>query len=66
MKDETKSTNKSMTRTEYLHELRAIVTISKCLKGNKERVEEIENKLHIRINKLLEKAADYIPNEINT
>ena len=52
-----------MNREEYLHELKAIVTISKCLKGNKERVKEIENKLHIRINKLLEKAMEYIPDE---
>ena len=45
-----------MNQEEYLHELRAIVTISKCLKGNKERVKEIEDKLFIRINKLLDEA----------
>ncbi len=48
-----------MTKDEFIHELKEIVTIQKTLRFNRERLIEIEERLINRTNKLLDIANEY-------
>jgi hypothetical protein len=47
-----------MTREEFLHELKGIITIQKTLKFNRERLIEIEDRLILKTNELLDIATE--------
>ncbi len=48
-----------MTREEFLHELKAVITVQKTLKFNRERLIEIEDRLIEKTNKLLDIASEH-------
>ena len=48
-----------MTKNEFLHELKAIITIQKTLKFNRERLIEIENRLIEKTNSLFDIATEH-------
>lgn len=47
-----------MTREEFLHELKDVITIQKTLKFNRERLIEIEDRLILKTNQLLDIASE--------
>ena len=48
-----------MTRNEFLHELKAVITIQKTLKFNRERLIEIEDRLIEKTNELFDIASKH-------
>ncbi len=48
-----------MTRDEFLHELKGIITIQKTLKFNRERLIEIEDRLILKTNELFDIASEH-------
>ena len=48
-----------MTREEFLHELKAVITIQKTLKFNRERLIEIEDRLIQKTNDLFDIASEH-------
>ena len=48
-----------MTRDEFLHELKGVITIQKTLKFNRERLIEIEDRLILKTNELFDIASEH-------
>lgn len=48
-----------MTKDEFLHELKGVITIQKTLKFNRERLIEIEDRLIEKTNQLLDIATEH-------
>lgn len=48
-----------MNRNEFLHELKAVITIQKTLKFNRERLIEIEDRLIEKTNNLFDIASEH-------